>query len=234
MDERKIIVTDAGHGGTDVGAPNGNRYEKNDNFIYEPKLNASLIRCGFNALSTRTSDKYMSLQERSDFANKIKADLFISCHRNAFTNSTAHGVEVCVYDKLKTTSSTYKIANAIQSELVKVGVSADRGISPQNFHVLRETNMPAVLIELGFITNAQDNNLFDTKVDEYVEAITKAVCSYFGVAYVPPVVEKPVAKPVGVLYCVQVGAYSDKSNADKLAKELEEKGYKPYISTKKV
>lgn len=221
----KIIVIDAGHGGVDVGAVNDYRFEKNDNLRFSLALEEALKRQGFTVYLTRDKDVNMSLQARSIFANRMKADYFISCHRNSFPLSTAHGLETWVYKN--TDSDTIRFANDIHDELVKVGVQANRGVKKGNFHVCRETDMPAVLCELGFIKNAMDNELYDTKFNEYVDAIVKGVCKHTGVIYNAE--SKPVSPPnsteTGKLYRVQVGAFSNKANAERLQAELESKGY---------
>lgn len=188
----KIICIDAGHGGKDSGAVNGNRYEKNDNLRFALALGTVLTRCGFRVFQTRTSDATLSLQDRTNFANRLNAHYFISVHRNSHTLSFANGVENWIYKN--TDKATADYATAIQDELVKVGVQSDRGVKKGNFHVTRETKMPACLLELGFIKNAKDNALYDSKFNDYVEAVVKGICKFNGVAYV---LEKPVeqAKP---------------------------------------
>lgn len=197
----KVICIDAGHGGKDSGAVSGKRYEKNDNLRFALALGKSLTRCGFKVYQTRTKDVYMSLQQRSDFANMIKADYFISCHRNSFWNLLANGVENWVYKY--TDSKTIAYATNIQNDLVKVGVQTNRGVKKGNFHVCRETNMPACLLELGFIKNKKDNALFDSKFNEYVEAVTKGICKSAGVSYVEvKPVEQPKSKPQMGRWCI--------------------------------
>lgn len=221
----KIICIDAGHGGKDVGAICGSRYEKNDNLKFALALGKSLTKQGFIVHQTRTIDTDMSLQARSDLANRVKADYFISCHRNSFPLNSANGVENCVYTK--TDQNTINYATAILEEIYKVGVQSKRGIKKFNFHVCRETNMPACLLELGFIKNVKDNDLYDTKFNDYVEAVTKGICKHAGVTYKveQQQITQPVVQPTGKIYKVQVGAFSDPNNAKKIADELKNKGY---------
>ncbi len=161
----------------------------------------------------------------------MKADYFISNHRNAFTNSSAIGHETWVYPNAD--NVTLRYAQAIQDELVKVGVQSNRGVKKGNFHVCRETNMPAILIEHGFISNAKDNLLFDTKLSEYIEAVTKGVCAHAGVTYKSPSIKPttPVSTPNedDKLYRVQVDAFKNKANAERLRDKLKSEGYNPII-----
>lgn len=151
-------------------------------------------------------------------ANSHKVDLFISLHLNAFSNQSANGVETYYYNGSNTGKS---YATKVQNELVKNVGWYNRGVKTANFYVLRNTKAPAILVELGFCTNKNDMDKFD--VETISKALFKAIT---GEEYK----NKP-SNPVNSnkLYKVQVGAFSNKSNAEKLKKELESKGYKPFI-----
>jgi N-acetylmuramoyl-L-alanine amidase len=127
---------------------------------------------------TRVADVSLSLKERSDFENKGKYDYFISFHRNASKPETATGVETYTY--LNPGTKSKELAQKIQNELVSVGF-ANRGVKEANFHVLRETKAPAVLIEIGFIDNSLDNALFDSKRADIAKGIAKAILSHLGI-----------------------------------------------------
>lgn len=238
----KIICLDAGHGGKDSGAIFGTRFEKNDNLKMAFAVKTELESQGFNVILTRESDKYVSLKERTDFANAKKADYFISIHRNAFQLQTASGVENWVYKG--TDSQTKKAAEFILDEIVKIGVQSNRGVKSGDFHVTRETIMAACLLELNFISNKRDNELYDEKFKNYAKAICKGICRFFSFTYseksepVKPTVIPPEKPPIKIpvkpvtpdkLYTVQIGAFSNKSNAQKLSDELKAKGYQAFI-----
>ena len=104
--------------------------------------------------------------------------------------------------------------------------SRNRGTKTARFAVLRQTKMPAALVEMGFITNSADANLLRTRQDDFAEAIAKGILSYLGISY-KPVQSAPAG--TGALYKVQVGAFASKANADRLASELKSKGYNTYI-----
>lgn len=222
-----IICIDAGHGGRDSGAVNGSRYEKNDTLKLANLVKAALNKKGVKVIMTRTDDSYVSLKERSDFANNGKADYFISLHRNAFTDITANGLENWIYEA--TNSKTEAYAKAVFDEVLKIGGFASRGVKRGNFHVTRETKMPACLLELGFISNLQDNLVFDRNLTKNAEAIAGAIASYAGIKEPPINPPIPPSIPELPLYRVQVGAFAQRENAEKTAKELAEKGYSSII-----
>ncbi|MCM1404649.1 MAG: N-acetylmuramoyl-L-alanine amidase [Prevotella sp.] len=173
------IVIDAGHGGYDAGAVNGSRYEKNDNLRMALAVGERLERCGINVIYTRTDDTFIPLLERSRISNSNNVDLFASFHRNSSTNSAANGVETIVYNNASTKS--VQAAEALQQALVNLGVQSDRGVKRANLSVLRETNAPALLLELGFISNDQDNALFDRQFDAYADTIARSLAQSVGV-----------------------------------------------------
>jgi len=173
------IVIDAGHGGYDAGAVNGSRFEKNDNLRLAKAVGERLQRCGVNVIYTRTTDEFISLLERSRISNSRNVDLFASFHRNSATNPAANGVETLVYTNAS--SRSVRAAEALQQALVNAGIQSNRGVKRANLSVLRETSAPALLLELGFISNDQDNNLFDSKFDEYANVIARSLAQSVGV-----------------------------------------------------
>lgn len=173
------IVIDAGHGGYDAGAVNGPRYEKNDNLRIALAVGERLKKCGINVIYTRTTDVFIPLLERSRISNRQKVDLFVSFHRNSATNETANGVETLVYNNAS--QKSIQAAENLQKALVEAGIQSNRGVKRANLSVLRETNAPAILLELGFISNTEDNNLFDSKFDLYADTIARSLAQSVGV-----------------------------------------------------
>lgn len=231
INSKYIICIDAGHGGYDSGAVNNKRYEKDDNLKMALILEKELLKYGFTVIQTRLTDKHISLNERSNLANKSNSDVFISLHRNAFINSSACGVENWIYEKAD--EKTKQFATFIYEEILKTNVQKNRGVKKGNFHVLRETKMPAFLLELGFISNNKDNELFDKYCEQYAKAIVKGIINYFNLNYSNfkpniDINEKHIPLKQE-LYKVQVGAFKEKENALKLIKELEQKGYKAFL-----
>jgi len=169
------VTLDAGHGGYDPGAVNGTRFESNDNLRMALAVGDILKRCGVNVVYTRTTDVFIPLLERSRISNDARSDLFVSFHRNSSTNATANGVENWIYSTASPRAAA--AANLVLSRIVSAGVQQNRGIKYGNFSVLRHTNAPAMLIELGFISNTEDNRLFDTRFNAYATAIASGILS---------------------------------------------------------
>ena len=221
------LCFDYGHGGKDSGATLGGRKESNDVLSVGKEVAVEMRRHGVAVDETRTNDSTISLRDRSSFENRKSYDYFVSFHRNAF-NKKAHGVETFTYSH--SSKKANELATKVQNNLVKLGFT-DRGTKEANFHVLRETKAPAILVEMGFIDNAEDNKIFDCKRNEIVKAITQAILSQLNIEYLDKkVIVKPVDKNTNVkLYKVQVGAFGIRQNADNLVLELEKLGYKPFI-----
>ena len=148
----KTICLDPGHGGKDPGACAGGEREK-DIALKVVKLIGGKL-AGHNIVYTRTDDSYPELSQRTDLANRIKADLFVSIHCNSAVSTQANGVEV--YTHTSQSEGAVAVASAIYKRLLAASGMTGRGIKAGNYHVLRETTMPAVLVELGFISNAAD------------------------------------------------------------------------------
>lgn len=166
------LCFDYGHGGEDSGACYKGKKESNDVISIGRAVAVEVRRYGIIVNETRISDSAVSLRERSDFENRNTYDYFISFHRNAYEPEKAKGVETYTY--LNAGAKSKKLASVIQSKLVALGF-VDRGVKVANFHVLRETKAPAVLIEMGFIDNTGDNNLFAEKRNEIIKVLSKAI-----------------------------------------------------------
>jgi N-acetylmuramoyl-L-alanine amidase len=181
----KTIVIDAGHGGFDSGAVNGARMEKNDNLNMAIAVQKMLQEQGQRVIMTRNTDTFVPLNERSAIANRNNADIFVSLHRNAFHNIAANGVETYVRSNPPPLHIVY--AQNVHNRIVNAGVQSNRGIKQSDFAVLRNTTAPSMLIELGFITNARDNQLFDQNFEAYATAITRGILESLGEPFYPPV-----------------------------------------------
>lgn len=219
------VWLDAGHGGNDPGALGSGLKEKGITLAITLKAGKELERHGIKVGYTRRNDKTVNLNSRGPLANKYGADVFVSIHTNAH-NSNAQGVETYSFPNSRNGA---KLAKNIQDEVLKAKLyTKNRGIKTANFAVLRQSRMPAALIETAFITNKQDAQLLKNKQNDFATAIAKGVLKYLGINY------KPVKKPSNnsnskELYKVQVGAFSNKANAEKLSNELNKKGYSNFI-----
>lgn len=211
------IVIDAGHGGSDPGAVYQGRQEKDDNLRLAMAVGEILKNSGVDVVYTRTSDVYQTPFEKATIGNESGADFFISFHRNSSPRANQYsGVETLVYDK---SGIKQEMAENINGALGEVGFN-DLGVTARpGLVVLRRTNMPAVLIETGFINTDADNQLFDQQFNESAQAIASAILGTLN--------EETVTQPN--LYRVQVGLFHVKQNADNLLYELLDKGYPAYV-----
>lgn len=148
----KKIFVDAGHGGKDPGALGG-EYKESD-IALQIALKIKSDDPNFEFKYSRTSDTYPTIGERCRMANAEKADVFVSIHLNAAANFTAQGIETLCYSA---SGKSYELAKTVQEELVKVTGAINRGVKIRpDLGVLRGTNMPAILVEVGFISNTEE------------------------------------------------------------------------------
>ena len=167
------VMLDAGHGGFDNGAKYNGRREKDDNLNLTLAVGNILENNGIDVLYTRTTDIYQSPNEKARIANESDADYFVSFHRNSSEMpNTYSGVQSLVYEDAGIPAV---LAENINNELEKVGFVNLGTEVRKNLAVLRGTNMPAVLVETGFINTDQDNNIFDLKFPEIAQAIAKGI-----------------------------------------------------------
>ncbi|PSL40664.1 N-acetylmuramoyl-L-alanine amidase [Planomicrobium soli] len=150
----KVVYLDPGHGGKDGGAAANGIVEKDLVLDISLRVEQLLQNAGFTVLMTRRTDIFLELAERTRLANASNADLFVSIHANAF-NGSAKGIETFWYDKHEAEESK-RLANEIQKNLVEQTGLSDRRVAQGNYHVIRETEAPSALVEVGFIDNAID------------------------------------------------------------------------------
>lgn len=168
----KVIVIDAGHGGKDSGAVGNDIVEKNPNLYIAQKVRDTLVSYGYTVFMTRDADVSVELLDRSIFANDKKADLFVSIHNNSAENTSARGTEVlCQFG-----TESEKLAKNILDSVTANIQTTNRGLKDgSRMSVIRNTNMPAVIVEGLFLSNAEDANMLkDTNI---LKAIASGICS---------------------------------------------------------
>lgn len=165
------VVLDAGHGGSASGATYEDYMEKNLTLPMTLRAAELLREKGYNVLLTREEDVYMDLYDRCDVANEAGADIFVSIHCNA--SSTNREFEGTFTYHWEGSEAGERLARCVQSAVVAETGSIDRGLLTNNYVVLRETWMPACLLETGFMS--AHNELMKLVTPEYQEAISQGV-----------------------------------------------------------
>lgn len=177
----RIIVIDAGHGGTDPGTSSKGLTEKSITLDVSKRVEAKLKNAGAKVLMTRTGDTYPSLTDRTEFAKKNYAETFVSIHVNSATPS-AKGTET-FFDSSSNPNSveSKSLATYINNNIVKQADMVNRGVKDAKFQVIRNNNVAAVLVELGFISNADDFAKLssDKYLEIYAEAIYQGIVQYY-------------------------------------------------------
>lgn len=147
------VIVDAGHGGHDPGARAVSRSpEKVLVLDTARRLAVELRKRGFRVIETRTDDRFISLPRRVQISNATSRSIFVSVHYNWARRSQARGIEVFYY-----TDKSRRLAANILIEALRVYPTLNRGIKTARFYVLRNNKRPAVLLELGFLSNYSDN-----------------------------------------------------------------------------
>ena len=194
----KIVYLDAGHGGYDPGASYFGISEKSLTLAIQSRVKAKLEAEGYQVVTTRTSDTYVDLTDRSRAANASESDIFVSIHINAAGSFDVQGIETYYYQPFaeypSRINATYHanptrlsmsdtLANAIQSSLINATGAQNQGVKRRTFAVLRETTAPAVLLELGFLSNPQEVARLTTSAyqENLANAIVAGIKRYYSV-----------------------------------------------------
>ena len=177
MAENRKVIIDAGHGGQEPGAVYEGRQEKEDALQLAFDVGNALERRGISVSYTRVSDVYDSPYEKAAMANASDADIFLSIHRNAMpVPGTASGVENLVYEDSGTAGA---LGRNIGEALAEAGWT-DLGVKERpGLVILRNTKIPAVLVEVGFINNEKDNEFLDANMAATADAIADGVLKTF-------------------------------------------------------
>ncbi len=181
LDNEMVIAIDAGHGGYDGGSVVGSVVEKDVNLAVAQEI-ARLLEehGGITVVQTRDSDEHLSLQERCDIGNEAKCDYFVSVHCNTYgDDSSVRGFE-CHYNEKSSEGASF--AQSVTNEMKQYKDMKIRSVKPNNLAVTVHTYCPAILIEMGFLTNPTDcANLTDSDYQKQLaERITKAVLKAAG------------------------------------------------------
>lgn len=221
---------DFGHGGKDYGAL-GSKNTKESNAVLQigMMIKNNLEKANEKVITTRESDTYYSLDYRSNKANNENCDYFVSLHMNSSTNKSAKGCEVWVYSE---NSKVYTLSKSICSNLSDKINTPNRGVKiSKEFSVLRKTKMPALLIEVDFISNKDVETSLSS--NQYIKDIANSISSSLLSFVNKSVVDENLNNNFIVdntnttdFYRVCIGAFKDKSNTIKFKNEAISKGFK--------
>ena len=212
------VFLSAGHGGTDPGAVANGLYEKTINLNILLACKSELERHGVKVFCSRTKDENDPVVEEVKEANASGADIAVSFHINA---GGGDGFEVYHHSS---SVKGKKLAGFCEKYTKALGQNR-RGIkNGDHLYFIKKTTMTAVLIESFFLDNIKDKSIGDTLVEQtaFGVAYAKAILEYLGITY-------KVKSSNGKVYRVQVGAYSDKSNAETMKKKLKSAGFEAII-----
>ncbi|MEG1410755.1 MAG: N-acetylmuramoyl-L-alanine amidase [Terrisporobacter sp.] len=253
-----LVACDDGHGMNTSGKRTpalkedikfrGKVYKKGS-CIHENEFNKNIMeifiegckRCGIETLQVAQGDSDIPLATRVSNANNRGADLYISFHANALTGkwqSSAYGLVVIVHEicQEKTKVLAKNIYDFLKNGVdwhsnggTKYGVRKDKDISGCSLYVLKNTKMPAVLVEYGFMDNWDDvKRMCSHKfAQDCAENTLKGVCKTLGVKYI----EQNTSENKDINYRVIAGSFSNKANAESLVDELKNKGYDAFVSS---
>jgi N-acetylmuramoyl-L-alanine amidase len=228
------IAIDAGHGPETPGkrVPDDSMREFHFNSVVADDVREQLEQYeNVEVMFTHAPDQDIPLKERTDKANEWKADVFVSIHANAIDDTDGvpdgwddrvEGIETFVYTSKPKEATA--LAAEVQNQLLRETGRKNRGVKAANLHVLRETDMTAILVECGFMTNHEEAELL--KSDAYRRKCKSAIVQGLAIYYK---LKKKKKQAPTELYRVQVGAFSNKENAKNLAKELQGRGYQTII-----
>lgn len=233
------IFLDPGHGGSDPGAVGNGLKEKDIVLDICKRIQAGLAEYkDVEVILSRSTDVFVSLDNRTKQANLEGADVLVSVHINAASSTAAKGFESYVYPG--SGSATVAFQNVLHAEILRSVGSAfsdnDRGKKQKDLHMLRMSKMKAVLTENGFISNASDSAKLNDP--EFRQKIATGhvigLEKFLGLQKenrppTPAPAPAPAPAKPEKLFIVQVGAFAEKKNAENLAADLRKAGYRPFI-----
>ena len=172
---RKIVI-DAGHGGSDVGAIRGDISEKAITLDVSKRVRDILEKKGYTVEMTRDTDKTVSLQDRVAFSESVQPDIFVSIHVNSSEKPEITGIETHYYHQ-----ESLSLAQTVHASLASNINSKNRGLFKSKFYVINHTTSPAILVEIGFISNAGERAelVSEKRKQATAKAIAEGVQNYF-------------------------------------------------------
>jgi N-acetylmuramoyl-L-alanine amidase len=162
------VVIDAGHGGRDLGGQWGRVYEKHLALDTAVRLERHLKRMGYRTVMTRRGDYFLTLPQRCEIANRYRNAIFVSVHYNYTWKPEVSGLETFFFN-----NEGQKMTNQVHDRMVRYTRAFDRGEKFSRFYVIRNTKMPSILVEGGFVSNEAERKRMKTA--RYREALARAI-----------------------------------------------------------
>lgn len=242
MMQMSKVYLDAGHGGSDPGAV-GHGLREKDLTLKLAKYTRDYLIDNYEKVSvklSRETDKYLTLKQRTDDANKWKADVLVSIHINAATSSSATGYEDFIWNGT-VSQNTRNLQNTIHAEMIKVFKNfRNRGKKRANFHMLRESRMSAVLPEFLFITNKNDAVFLksDKNLKNVAKHLAIGIANHLklkkkAVKTAPNPTKTTSTSKSNTFYRVVAGSYNDRKNAEAQLNKLKKAGFDAFIDVYK-
>ncbi|MDP0492018.1 MAG: N-acetylmuramoyl-L-alanine amidase [Verrucomicrobiota bacterium JB023] len=164
----KTVIIDAGHGGHDIGGRYGKVYEKHLALDTAMRLEYYLKKKGYRTVMIRSSDKFVSLSQRSAIANKYSDAIFVSVHYNYTWKSHVEGLETFYY-----TGKSAKLASYVHDGMRSRTRAANRGVKHARYYVLRNCKLPSILVEGGFVSHSGERS--KVKKGFYRDALARGI-----------------------------------------------------------
>ena len=183
LHSKPLVIIDPGHGDHDRGARHNKMEEKTLALTTSHLIKDKLNSMGYRVMLTRTNDKFVPLEERAQIANDAQASIFVSVHYNSARTKDASGIEIFYYHKSDKSRLNHskKLAHSVIKRMVTKTGARDRGIKGGNFCVIRETKMPAILVEGGFMTHPKEARQLKSSnyLEKVAQGIAEGIDSYF-------------------------------------------------------
>ncbi|MBR1424630.1 N-acetylmuramoyl-L-alanine amidase [bacterium] len=175
-DGKKYVVIDAGHGGSDCGALRGSINEKEITLDVAKRVEKLLSKKGYVVTMTRSDDSTVSLQERVDISEAVQPDIFVSIHVNSSNSDSPNGLETHYYK-----DNSLRLAKTVHAAMLNNINSNDRGLFKSKFYVINHTTAPAILVEIGFLSNPKERAqlVSETRKEATAKAIAEGIDDYF-------------------------------------------------------
>lgn len=173
---KNIVLIDPGHGGSDCGATRNGIFEKNITLDISKKVYDLLTKKGYDVYMTREKDETVSLQDRVEISENIEPDVFVSIHVNSSNSDSPNGLETHYYK-----DNSLILAKTVHASMLNHIKASNRGLFKSKFYVINHTTAPAILVEIGFISNSAERAqlVTDSRKQATAKAIAEGIDGYF-------------------------------------------------------